>query len=65
MVNESNELAQICLPPQIDDSAQLRMMVSLCANLYEENAVAECVDDSLKAFAIPPLDRLFESAAST
>src|SRR5271166_1221747 len=63
MMNQPDELAQICLSPQIENSAQLGMMVSLGAHLNEENTATECVDNSLKAFAIPPLDCLFEGAA--
>jgi hypothetical protein len=63
VVNEPDKLTQIRFPSQIDHSVQLWMIVSLGPYLNEENTVAECVNDSLETFMLPPLDRLFERAA--
>src|SRR5271154_1717138 len=65
VVNEPDKLTQIRFPSQIDHSVQLWMIVSLGTYLNEENTVAECVNDSLETFMIPPLDCLFKSAART
>ena len=63
MVDESNQLAQVGGAAEIDDVLQRRVRVAALAHLHEQDPVLEMIDNALKAFVFPPLDREVELAA--
>src|SRR6516164_6465022 len=57
VVNQPNELAQVCFPPQVNHAIQLWVIVSTLADLHELYLPAKVIDYLLVAFGFPPLYR--------
>jgi hypothetical protein len=55
MIDETNQLTNICFAAQINGSIELRVMVAILADLDELYLSSELIDYSLKAFCAPPL----------
>src|SRR5467141_3590412 len=57
MVNETHQLAQISLAPQVDHSFQFWMMMAQFADLHEKDFATKIIDHLLVSLGSPPFDR--------
>ena len=58
VIDQPHQFAQCRFPPEIQDSLERGMVVSLLAHLHEEDPILEMVHDLLPAPSVPPLDRI-------